>query len=127
MEIDSRIRLHSRASAIFGLKWAEAMAAKEVETYEQGYMICNQLERYWIGASMEDESIKKACSDWKDLDKSIFTLPEVATKIGDQLVEVIIEYKLTYAEILSALVDARQTDLKFHLRGERQPKRKRKE
>lgn len=124
MEIDSRIRLLSVASAIFGLKWAEAMAAKEVETYEQGYMISNQIERFWILASIDEISIKKACSDWKDLDKSTFTLPNVATKVGDQLVEVITEHKLTYAEILSALVAARQTDLKFHLRGEREPKRK---
>jgi hypothetical protein len=124
MEIDSRIRLHSRASGIFGLKWAEAMAIKEVETYDQGYMISNQIERFWILASIDDLSIKNACSAWKDLDKTTFTLPSVATKVGDELVDVITEYKLTYAEILSALVAARQTDLKYHLREERTPKRK---
>jgi hypothetical protein len=119
MTTTPRSLMHHRVATAFGLMWAEAMGVKEVESYEQGYMICNQIERYWLEASLDDVAMKTACSNWKDLDKSSFTLAHVATKIGDQLVELIVKHKLTYAEIFSLLADVRKFDISFHLKNER--------
>lgn len=112
MQMNARTRPVQLANGEFGIFWARLNA----KHYEDAYRVWNIVDRFWIEASREEWSLEKACEEWikKDLE------PDVE-KLGNELVRVIKEYNLTYAEIYSVLLSARTLTVKYHIRAERHP------
>lgn len=119
MELHSRTKSLHRASAKFGLYWSETVEAEDISTYEQGYCIVNQIERFWIDSSLAGRTIQNALSIWSGLDKLTLPQARLVGKVGDKLSEFVKEFDLTYAEIFFILVDVRTADIKFDLQNER--------
>lgn len=112
------MRIHPRtmpvqaANGEFCVSWARL----DAKHYEDSYRIWNIVDRFWIEASQEEWSLEKACEEWtkKDLEPAV-------KKLGNDLVRVVREYELTYAEIYSVMLNARTLTVKYHIRSERHP------
>lgn len=113
-----RARPHMLASAEFGVFWAKLQRKLGIKTYEQGFLVLNQLERFWLEASMEGLSVDQTAERWE----RVMSAKNVVERMtGDELVKFVQEYSLTYGEIFSVLVEVRSTAIKYYIRGERHP------
>lgn len=116
-----RALLVQKAEGIFGIIWVEALEQMNISSYEDSYLIWNQIDRFWIDSARQGLSPEDACSAWERVDTSIFIFPSVAHLIGNKLIQVVREHGLTYGEINSVLLSPRSLDTRNHIRTERHP------
>lgn len=121
MKIHPRVFILNDASAKFHDLWHKLSKQMNRQTYQQGYLVINQVDRFWIECSLRKISVEDACLEWSNTDYSAFALPSATEQAGHNLATLASELGLTYAEIFNILMDVRRGELKYHIRGERHP------
>lgn len=121
MKMHPRVIPVQSASATFGMNWARSLERLSLRTYADGYLVWNQIDRFWIDSSRQQLSPAEVCAAWTNTDFSTFDHAQAVQEIGSMLVGLVQEHDLTYGEISSVLLDVRTTDAKYHIRVERHP------
>lgn len=118
MQMHARVMPSQSASGEFGIFWAKLQRKMNVKTYEQGFLVLNRLEHFWLSASMENLTPLEACQRWHE---TVAADDVIERMTGDEIAKLVREYELTYGEIYAMLVDTRSTSIKYYIRGERHP------
>jgi hypothetical protein len=103
------------------MNWARSLEHLSITTYADGYLVWNQIDRFWIDSYRQMLTPDDACAAWEKTDFSTFDHAQAVQEIGSILVGLVREHDLTYGEISSILLDVRTSDAKYHIRVERHP------
>lgn len=122
MQLHPRVMPVQMAEGSFGVAWATVLPKHGINDYGDSYLIWSQIDRFWIDSARQGLSRKAACSAWADQDTSKFLFPEATAEVGAEFARIVKEFKLTFGEAYGVLLNARSSDIKYHIRQERHPK-----
>lgn len=119
MTLHPRVSIFYEASLKFSDLWHKVVKKMDRKTFEEGYLVLNQIDRFWIECAMREISVQDACLEWGNADYSVFALASATEQTGHDLAKLVSDYDLTYGEIVSILIGIRNGELKSHIRSER--------
>lgn len=121
MSVHARVFKVQSALGLLTMNWASTLERLSVVSYVDGYLVWNQIDRFWIDSDRKLLFPLEACANWQKSDFCSFVHGQAVEEIGSLLVELVREHELTYGEIWSILMDIRNYETQRHVQAERQP------
>lgn len=103
--------------AEFGLAWAR-YESKAIYSYGDRNYVISQLDAFWLKADREGIRVEDACKNFAAFAEASPEYPKEIGDMGELMIKLIRENKLSHYEINRILAQTRESDSSYQLRAE---------